>query len=620
LINEELRPQLGCTILGGGRAEFLVWAPRAEKVELHIVEPEERRIEMRPAGRGYHHLETGGVAPGCLYFFRPDGGADRPDPASRLQPLGVHGPSAAVDPDFEWSDAGWRGLPLEDFLLYEIHIGAFTPQGTLDAIPERLDALRDLGVTAIELMPLAQFPGTRNWGYDGVHPFAVQASYGGPQALKRLVDACHRRGIAVVLDVVYNHLGPEGNYLSEFGPYFTNRYRTPWGEAVNYDGPWSDEVRRYFIENALVWVTDFHIDALRLDAVHAIVDPSARPFLEELGARVHERAGQLGRRIQVIAESDRNDARLVRERERGGLGLDGLWNDDFHHAVHAQLTGERTGYYLDFGSVGDLARAFEEHFVYSGQYSAYRQRSHGNSARDIPARRFVVFAQNHDQVGNRMLGERLSALGSFEDLKLAAGLTLLSPFLPLLFMGEEYGETAPFLYFVSHNDGDLIDAVRRGRRDEFAAFGWPGEPPDPQAESTFLRSKIDWQLRSAPRHSTLLQFYRELIRVRRGLPALANRNTENLRAIAHEEEKSLVILRSSGSSEALVVFHFGDRPARISLPAVPGLWEKELDSAEERWLGSGSAAAPKFESGREQALTLAPKSFLIYKKTGVSQT
>jgi maltooligosyltrehalose trehalohydrolase len=619
-MSQEPRPQLGCTVLGGGRAEFSVWAPRPGKVELHIVEPEERRIEMRPAGRGYHHVETEGVAPGSLYFFRVDDRADRPDPASRLQPLGVHGPSAVVDPHFDWGDAGWRGLSLEDYLFYEIHVGAFTPEGTLDAIVERLDDLRDLGVTAIELMPLAQFPGTRNWGYDGVQPFAVQSSYGGPQALKRLVDACHRRGMAVVLDVVYNHLGPEGNYLSEFGPYFTDRYRTPWGEAVNFDGPWSDEVRRYFIENALVWITDFHIDALRLDAVHAIVDPSARPFLEELGARVHERAAELVRLVHVIAESDRNDARLVREPGRGGLGLDGSWNDDFHHAVHALLTGERNGYYLDFGSVGDLAKAFQENFVYSGQYSAYRRRSHGNSARDIPASRFVVFAQNHDQVGNRMLGERLSALASFEDLKLAAGLTLFSPFLPLLFMGEEYGETAPFLYFVSHNDRDLIEAVRRGRREEFAAFGWPDAPPDPQSESTFFRSKIDWQLRSAPRHSTLCRFHRELIRLRQSLPALSARNTEKPRAIAREEEKTLTIFRSCGSSEAFLAFHFGAAPACIALPTEPGIWEKEIDSAEERWLGAGSSAPARIESGPQRTFTLAPKSFVVYKKTGAIQS
>jgi maltooligosyltrehalose trehalohydrolase len=610
--------QLGCTVSGDGRAEFLVWAPRAETVEVHLVEPEERLIEMTAGERGYHHVLAGDVAPGSLYFFRLNGGNDRPDPASRFQPRGVHGPSAVVDLRYEWTDAGWQGRRLEEYLLYEIHVGTFTPPGTLDAIVGRLDELAELGVTAIELMPVAQFPGSRNWGYDGVHPFAVQSSYGGPAALARLVDACHARGLAVALDVVYNHLGPEGNYLSEFAPYFTDRYRTPWGEAINYDGAWSDEVRRYFIESALAWITDFHIDALRLDAVHAIIDPSASPFLEELGARVHERAERLGRRVQVIAESDRNDARLVRERERGGLGLDGLWNDDFHHALHTLLTGERSGYYLDFGTVGDLAKAFQEHFVYSGQYSAYRRRSHGNPAADLPARCFVVFAQNHDQVGNRMLGERLSALGSFDDLKLAAGVTLLSPFLPLLFMGEEYGETAPFLYFVNHGDPGLIEAVRRGRKEEFAAFGWPGEPPDPQDEATFQRAKLNWQLRTSPGHSALLQFYRELIRLRRRVPALAERSMEKRRAVAREDEKALVVLRRAGESEALLLFHFGERTTRIALPVTSGTWRRELDSAAERWLGRGSAAPELLDANRERSLPAVPRSFLIYTKTQAS--
>ncbi len=614
---KEPRGQLGCTVCAEGRVEFLVWAPRVESVQLHLIEPEERLIEMTAGERGYHHLTVEGVAPGSLYFFRPSGGPDRPDPASRFQPRGVHGPSAIVDPCFEWTDKGWQGLPLDEYLFYEIHVGTFTPEGTLDAIHTRLDELVDLGVTAIELMPLAQFPGTRNWGYDGVHPFAVQASYGGPEAMKRLVDACHARHLAVTLDVVYNHLGPEGNYLSEFGPYFTDRYRTPWGEAINYDGPWSDEVRRYFIENALTWITDFHVDALRLDAVHAIVDPSARPFLEELGACVHERAGRLGRRVQVIAESDRNDARLVRERECGGLGLDGVWNDDFHHAVHALLTRERTGYYVDFGSIGQLATAFNEHFIYSGEYSAYRGRRHGNFARDIPGRRFVVFSQNHDQVGNRMRGERLSALGSFDDLKLAAGLTLLSPFLPLLFMGEEYGEKAPFPYFVSHGDRDLIEAVRRGRRQEFAAFGWPGQPPDPQDEETFLRAKLDWQLRAAARHSTLCRFYRDLIRLRRRLPALADCSTENLRAIPQEEESALIVFRKRGESEVLMLFHFGSRPARVELPIASGVWQQEFNSAAEQWLG-GSTAPARLDAQRERTLETGPRSFLIYRKVGLS--
>ncbi|HVB34169.1 MAG TPA: malto-oligosyltrehalose trehalohydrolase [Patescibacteria group bacterium] len=607
------RERLGCRLHGGGRAEFLVWAPRAQRVEVRLVEPEERMIEMRRGERGYHHALAEGIEAGSLYFFRLNEGTDRADPASRWQPRGVHGPSMVVDGQCDWNDSAWKGLPLEEYLLYEIHVGTFTPEGTFAAICGRLDELKALGVTAVELMPVAQFPGTRNWGYDGVYPYAAQNSYGGPQGLQRLVDACHASGLAVVLDVVYNHLGPEGNYLSDFGPYFTDRYRTPWGEAINFDGPESDEVRRYFIENALDWITEFHFDALRLDAVHAIVDRSARPFLEELAERVHERAEELGRRVWLIAESDRNDSRLVRPRERGGLGLDALWNDDFHHAVHALITKEGSGYYADFGRVSDLAKAFTDHFVYSGEYSAYRRRRHGNPAQDVPARRFVVFAQNHDQTGNRMLGERLAALGSFEDAKLAAGTVLLSPFLPLLFMGEEYGEPAPFLYFVSHGDGELIEAVRRGRREEFAAFAWSGEPPDPQAESTFLRSKLSWRLRAQGRHSTLCEFYRELIRVRRRTPALSGRHAEDLRVIAHEEEKALVIWRKSGESEAMVVFAFADRTAR--LPLSSGDWLKELDSSEERWLGGGSQAPAKLEGKQRQELEMSPRSVVVYKNS-----
>jgi maltooligosyltrehalose trehalohydrolase len=363
-------------------------------------------------------------------------------------------------------------------------VGTFTPEGTFEAIIPHLDELRELGITAVELMPVAQFPGTRNWGYDGVYPFAVQNSYGGPEGLKRLVNACHGRGIAVVLDVVYNHLGPEGNYLWDFGPYFTDRYKTPWGSAINFDGPHSDPVRRLFIENALYWVTEFRMDGLRIDAVHGILDFSAYPFLEELASAVHEKAERLNRRVYVIAESDLNDTRVIRSRELGGYGLDAQWNDDFHHALHTLLTEDQTGYYQDFGRLGDLVKAFREGFVCSGQYSSYRRRRHGNSSRDIPAGCFVVFAQNHDQVGNRMRGERLSQLVCRERMKLAAGVVFLSPFIPLLFMGEEYGETAPFPYFISHSDADLVEAVRRGRREEFAAFGWSQEPPDPQIPMT----------------------------------------------------------------------------------------------------------------------------------------
>jgi maltooligosyltrehalose trehalohydrolase len=612
-------PQLGCRILDRGGAEFLVWAPRAANVELRVVEPSEQRISMREARRGYFHAVVNGVAPGDLYCYRLDDRVERPDPASRLQPRGVHGPSAVTDLRFGWSDGDWKGLALEDYIFYEIHVGTFTPEGTFDGVGRRLDDLVELGVTAIELMPVGQFPGGRNWGYDGVYPFAAHASYGGPAGLQRLVDTCHRRGVAVALDVVYNHLGPEGNYLGDFGPYFTDRYRTPWGDAVNYDGAGSDDVRRYFIENALGWITDFHVDALRLDAVHAIVDNSATPFLEELSAAVHERAQTLGRRVQVIAESDRNDARLVRKRGRGGWGLDGVWNDDLHHAVHTLLTGERSGYYEDFGTVEDLGRAFTDRFAYSGQYSRFRRRRQGNFAGDIAPRRFVVFSQNHDQTGNRMLGERLSALGTLEDLKLAAGVVLLGPFLPLLFMGEEYGERAPFLYFTSHGDAALIEAVRRGRKQEFAAFEWRGEPADPQDEETFLRSKITWEAATSPEQRTLREFYREAIRLRRRTPAIAGKESETMEVSVQGGQKAVVLRRKSGTSEALAAFHFGERDEEIGLPTCSASWEKALDSAEPRWQGRGSAAPARIEASGEPAkVTASARSVFVYLRNEAS--
>jgi maltooligosyltrehalose trehalohydrolase len=609
---DQEKTNLGCTPQGRDRCEFLVWAPRAERVDVRVVAPAERLVPMQRLPRGYHCAAVEGLKPGSRYFYRLDGRTDRPDPASRFQPLGVHGPSEAVDPHYDWHDSGWKGLALERYIFYELHAGTFTPEGTLDAIVPRLDDLKELGITAVELMPVAQFPGSRNWGYDGVYPFAVHDSYGGPLALKRFADACHRRGLAVAVDVVYNHLGPEGNYLGEFGGYFTDRYRTPWGEAVNFDGPFSDEVRRYFIENALYWITEFHIDALRLDAVHAIVDCSAQPFLAQLADCVHQRAEQLGRQVQVIAESDRNDARLVREIQKGGEGLDGLWNDDFHHSVHVLLTGERAGYYADFGEVGKLAKVFTEGFAYSGEYSAYRKRRFGNSARDIPARRFVVFSQNHDQVGNRMLGERLAQLVSFEDLKLAAGITLLSPFLPLLFMGEEYGENAPFLYFVNHSDPDLIEAVRNGRKREFRCFDWRGEPPDPQAESTFLTSQLHWDLRAAGSHTALRAFYKELIGLRSRIPALAELRMQGLQAVAFEAEKALVIRRSSKDAEGIAVFNFGREPARLPAVFPEGVWRKKLDSADERWQGAGGLAPAEVREGGKVMLTLPPRSFVVY--------
>jgi len=583
-------------------------------VEVHVVSPPERVLPLRPEARGYHSGLLDGIGPGTLYFLRLDGTRDRPDPASRYQPLGVQGPSEVVDPAFPWQDGQWQGLPLSDYIIYELHVGTYTPEGTFASVISHLDELKELGVTALELMPVGQFPGNRNWGYDGVYPFAVQNSYGGPRGLKELVDACHRKGLAVALDVVYNHLGPEGNYLWEFGPYFTDRYRTPWGRAMNFDGPQSDEVRRFFIENALYWIADFHVDALRIDAVHAIVDFSARPFLRELALAVHRQGKRLNRAVFVIAESDLNDTRLIRSPKVGGHGLDAQWNDDFHHSLHALLTGEDSGYYRDFGRFQDLVKAFREGFVYSGQYSFYRQRRHGNSSRGIPSDRFVVFSQNHDQVGNRMKGDRLTGLVSFDELKLAAAVVLFSPFIPLLFMGEEYGETAPFPYFVSHTAPDIIEAVRRGRLDEFSAFQWADKPPDPQAGATFLSAKLNHRLRHAGENRVLALFYKELIGLRKATRLSASSVRGGKRVTPCEPERVLMVSYGRGMDEVLGVFHFGSRAAYLTLPFPEGDWNKEMDSSDQRWLGPGSPVPSLIGSEKGAELSLLPHTFLLFKR------
>ena len=603
---------LGAIVLRENACSFLVWAPHVSRVEICITEPRDRKILMQTVGCGYFHAVAEDVSSGSLYRYRLDNEKERPDPASRYQPRGVHGPSQIVDDRFGWNDSTWRGLPLEKYVFYELHVGTFTPQGTFDAITPRLTALKNLGVTAIELMPVAQFPGERNWGYDGVYPYAVQASYGGPLALKAFVNACHLNGIAVVLDVVYNHLGPEGNYLADFGPYFTDLYKTPWGQAVNFDGAGSDEVRRYFIENALEWIADFHVDALRLDAIHAIVDPSARTFLEELSAAVHTRANELGRDVHLIPESNRNDARVVSAPEVGGWGFDAVWNDDFHHSLHVLLTGEQGGYYEDYSGIEDLAGSYRDGFLYAGRYSKLRQKRYGTSSKHIPAKRFVVFAQNHDQVGNRRVGDRPSRSLSFEQLKLAAGTVLLSPCLPLLFMGEEYGESAPFQYFVSHGDVSLIDAVRRGRKSEFARIGWTGDIPDPQDESTFLGCKLNWDLQTLEPHRILWHFYQELLRLRREMSPLAQLDKDALEVTSFADHKVLLVRRWSASSQVLIACHFDQTSTDLLLPIPPGRWDRVLDSAEERWGGEGGRTPAVFESRGEVQLCFHPWAFLVF--------
>jgi maltooligosyltrehalose trehalohydrolase len=604
--------ELGAHPLPGGGLRFQVWAPFAESAGLHALSPRDRVVAMKRCENGYFRARVDDLAPGCRYRFVLDGAKERPDPASRYQPEGVHGPSQVLDPSFEWQDGAWRGLPLEQYILYELHVGAFTPEGTFEAVIPFLPYLRDLGVTAIELMPVAQFPGTRNWGYDGVYPFAVQHSYGGPTGLKRLIDACHRQGLGVTLDVVYNHLGPEGNYLADFGPYFTETYQTPWGAALNFDGPASDDVRRFFVENALHWIVEYHVDALRLDAIHAIFDRSASPFLAELGEAVHAAGLRLNRHVHVIPESDLNDARITRPRRLGGIGLDAQWNDDFHHALHTLLTGERSGYYADFGDLHQLAEAYRSGFVYSGQHSEFRQRRHGSSSTAVPAHQFVVFSQNHDQIGNRMLGERLSRLVNFESLKLAAGAVLLSPFVPLLFMGEEYGETAPFLYFVNHSDPQLIEAVRKGRRSEFAGFAWKGAPPDPQSIETLEHSRLQHGLQDEGHHRQLLAFYHQLIHLRKTVPSLARLSKQQMGVSVLEREHVLCLRRRRDNDEVLLLFCFSDTAVAPSLFLPNGSWRKLLDSSDAAWMGPGGAAPDLLEGNRDANFTLHPRSLVVY--------
>lgn len=601
---------LGSNLLSDGSCSFLVWAPFAKQVTLQIESSRLGQIPLKGIDKGYFHCITSDVQPQEQYFYVIDGKKKRPDPASKFQPDGVHGPSQVCCNSFTWTDSAWTGISLNDAVFYELHVGAFTPQGTFEAIIPRLPALKSLGITLIELMPIAQFPGQRNWGYDGVYPFAVQNSYGGPKNLKKLVNACHEVGIGLALDLVYNHLGPEGNYLGDFGPYFTDRYKTPWGNAINFDGSYSDEVRRFFIENALYWISEFHVDALRLDAIHAIVDLSAKRFLEELTECVSELSLRLGRKVHIIAENERNDARTLAPREVGGFGLDSQWNDDFHHSIHTLVTGERSGYYQDFGTIHDLAKAYREGFVYSGQYSAFRRQRLGSSSTNTPCCQFVVFSQNHDQVGNRAEGERLSQLVDFETLKLVAGIVLLSPFIPMLFMGEEYGEPSPFQYFVSHGDEDLIEKVRQGRRGEFEHFGWHENVPDPASPDTFVHSQLHWDERENGQHRTLLSFYAELLRLRSTIPAFSNpsKSTNKVEVI---EPHLLILERWHKEDRAVAVYNFGKDSIPVRLRLAPGVWKKEIESSEPIWDGPGGSVPIRLQ-GHQSTFDLQGRSFALF--------
>ena len=503
-----------------------VWAPLPTTLEL---ETDGGRTPMTAEAGGWWTAELGGH--GSDYALVLDGGPPRPDPRSAWQPQGVDGPSRVLDhAAFTWTDQTWRGAPLEGSVLYELHVGTFTPEGTFDAALGRLDHLVDLGVSAVELLPCNAFAGRWGWGYDGVAWFAVHEPYGGPEGLKRFVDGCHARGIGVVMDVVYNHLGPAGNYLPEFGPYLTEAHTTPWGPAVNLDRPGSDEVRRYVLDSALSWLRDYHVDGLRVDAVHALVDERATHLLEELSVEVEALGAQLRKSLFLIAESDLNDPRTVTGREAGGLGFDGQWTDDVHHALHATLTGEIAGYYGDFRGLDVVAKALSDAFVHDGRWSSFRQRTHGRPVpTSVPGHRFVVYLQDHDQVGNRATGDRISATLSDGLLMVGSALVLTSPFTPMLWMGEEWGARTPWQFFSDHA-GELGEAVRNGRRAEFASHGWDTEDvPDPQAESTFRASALDWSEPLQDGHAALLAWTRDLIALRRARPELSDGRRDRVR-------------------------------------------------------------------------------------------
>ena len=594
---------------------FTLWAPLVEKVAVHLVEPVDKVVPLEKDERGYWQGSIAEIKPGRLYYYQLDGETDRADPASNLQPNGVHGASEIVDQSsFKWNDDGWKGFPLEEMVIYELHVGTFTEAGTFEAIISRLSDLKELGVNTIEIMPVAQFPGSRNWGYDGVFPYAVQNSYGGVDGLKKLVDACHQHSISVILDVVYNHLGPEGNYLWGYGTYFTEKYKTPWGSAVNFDDSYSDGVRDYFVQNVLYWLENYHLDGLRLDAVHAIYDFGAKHILAEMSDAVAELEKREGREYYLIAESDLNDPRIIRSQEKGGYGIDAQWSDDFHHALHTVLTGEKNGYYEDFGSLDQLAKIYNQGFVYTWDYSPHRKRYHGENPSDCASSQFVVCAQNHDQVGNRMLGDRLSNLISFESLKLTAAALLLSPYIPMLFMGEEYGEKAPFLYFVSHGDPDLIEAVRKGRKAEFAAFHEVDgkEAPDPQAEETFKQSQLNWDKRKTGEHEKLWLFHQKLLQMRKNVPALRNLDRNQLEAKVVEPEKILRIQRHHQDSQILCWLNFSSETVKITDNNKSGTWKKILDSSEPTWGGKGSQLPEKLDGASNYELNINPYSVVVY--------
>ncbi|SIN92689.1 maltooligosyl trehalose hydrolase [Singulisphaera sp. GP187] len=610
MIDDPEIPSTGISSVAENQTSWRVWAPKADRVELVLgLGSDAQRFPMESIGRGFFECVTAHIETGVRYAYRLDGGPPLPDPGSRSQPDGVNAASAVWYPEtFRWNEGAWGGVDRSRLVVYELHVGTFTPEGTFDALIPRVETLLELGITAIELMPVGQFPGTRNWGYDGVFPFAPQNSYGGPDALQRLVDACHRLGMAVFLDVIYNHFGPEGNVFPQFGDYLTDRYKTAWGPALNFDGQGSDAVRALVLENARQWIRDYHFDGLRLDAADQIFDRSPRPILEEIVEVVHREAARLGRPAHVFAETDLNDApRFLLPRDRGGYSLDGQWNDDFHHAAHVVLTGETNGYYADFANgPAALAKAYECVFVNDGNYSPFRGRRHGTTATEFRGDRFLAFTQNHDQIGNRLKSDRYASSLAPSAVRLAAGILLLAPRIPLLFMGEEYGETRPFPFFCDFQEPGIIQALRDGRKAEFAYLGWEAEIPDPFAPSTRDAAVLSWSWDTAQRLG-LRNLYRDLLRLRRELPALADFSHPRTRLIEGGDPNSVLAVLRGGSNpetspEVRIYFNLGpdEQPPLEDWMTQPLLFRSEI----ERYGGPGSE--PNSWDGR-----LRPHEFVL---------
>lgn len=601
-------PSIGALLQENGTCQFTVWAPQKHTVTLLLEDEQVVRHGLQMDAFGFWQATLPHVKPGTRYRYAVEGGGPLPDPASRSQPDGVHGASAVASPQFGWTDQDWQGISLGNMVMYELHTGTFTTEGTFDGIVSRLGYLKALGVNTLELMPVAQFPGTRNWGYDGVFPYAVQHSYGGVQGLKQLVNAAHEAGMAVILDVVYNHQGPEGNYLGAYGPYFTQKYHTFWGQAINFDDAWCFGVRHYYLENALMWLDEFHLDGLRLDAVHAIWDFSAHHFVQALKERVAQLEADTGRKKVLIAEFDLNNPRYITPIEKGGYGLDGQWIDEYHHALHALVTGETNGYYEDFGTPAHLVRALKDSYVYTGQYSRHRKKFFGVTPTCNNYDQFVVFAQNHDQVGNRLGGDRLTQQLSMEALKLTAAVTLLSPHTPMLFMGEEYGETKPFQYFISHTDPSLIEAVRKGRREEFTYFQWEGEIPDPQAVETFEACILSWQQEHDAAAKNLFAFYQYLIAFRKERPAMQARHRSAVSVFDPGDTSVVAFAIEHVKDPLLIVFNFDKNPASFTYD--PSRRVKSIfDSSATLWQGPGERVP--LQTIVEMPIQLNPESAMM---------